>query len=161
MKQSNAKKEERDIIVYTDTSANIPSIPTIRRSKCLHTNMKTVNTKFSIIVFWITVAAACSLDTVLCCFVFGFLVRFFLSLSIKLSVQLCAMCYEFILFIPFFLSVPLHFTCSLFHTKYDERSERSIRFVLHRVERVLCCIYMTFCCYSCWFCSYIVIIVGC
>lgn len=58
MKQSNAKKEERDIIVYTDTSANIPSIPTIRRSKCLHTNMKTVNTKFSIIVFWITVAAA-------------------------------------------------------------------------------------------------------
>lgn len=167
--EEKPKEEEEDgrDTVYTDTNANIPSIPTIRRSKCLHTNMKTVNTKFSIIVFCITVvvvtataAAACSIQFSV---QFSVLGVFGLSFSevVSASYVQCVM-NSFFLFHSFcpFLSTTHLLTLSHPTWRYMNR----VRFVLHRVERVLCCIYdflllplfgtRCVCVCVCWFCSY-------
>lgn len=91
------KKKGKHIIKYTD--ANTPSIPTIRRSKCLHTNMKTVNTKFSIVAFCLLCLIQFFVISVLAFWSFGVCVSVYVQCIMNLFV--------FFLLLSFFPSFPL------------------------------------------------------
>lgn len=86
MRKKKKKMEKEEVEVKRKNRKHIkhtPSATTIRRSKCLHTKMKTVNSKFSIIAFRcvivggdgevaVAVAPAYSVDLSLARSLFGF-----------------------------------------------------------------------------------------